>query len=113
MHIQARHFGSLLAVLLLSAPVWAHTDTAALSVTDTTTIGGTQLKPGQYNLEVKDNQTEMRVVDSNTGKTVAEVPCQWIQLEHKPNNTEVLVTNSRVTEVDFNGKTQAVQIGNH
>jgi hypothetical protein len=112
MQIRAKHYWIGLAVLMLAAPVWAHTDTARLAVMETATIAGTQLKPGDYNLEVKDNQTQLKVVDTGTGKTVAEVPCQWIQLPQKPNTTEVLVNGNRVTEIDFGGKAQAVQIAN-
>jgi hypothetical protein len=112
MQIRAKHYWIGLAVFMLAAPVWAHTDTAKLTVADAATIGGTQLKPGDYNLEVKDNQKQLKVVDPDSGKTVAEVPCQWIQLQHKPNTTQVVMDDNRVTEVDFGGKTQAVQIPN-
>jgi len=113
MQIRAKHYATALAVFMLAVPVWAHTATAQLTVTETATIGGKQLKPGDYNLQVKDNQTQLRVVDANTGKTIVEVPVQWIQLQQKPNTTQVLVNNNEVTEVDFGGKTQAIQIANH
>jgi hypothetical protein len=113
MQIHAKHYGIALAVFMMAFPVWARTDAAQLTVTEPATIGSTQLKPGDYNLEVKDNQTTLKVVDTNTGKTVAEVPCQWIQLQQKPSSTQVLVNNNQVTEVDFGGKTQAVRIATH
>ena len=113
MQIRAKHYGIALAVFMMAAPVWAHKDTAQLTVTEPATIGSTQLKAGDYNLEVKDNQTQLKVIDINSGKTVAEVPFQWIQLQHKPNTTQVLVNNNQITEVDFGGKTQAVQIAAH
>ena len=109
MQIRAKHYGIALAVFVLAAPVWAHTDTAQLTLTEPTTIGGTQLKAGDYNLEVKPNGTQLKVVNTATNKTVAEVPCQWIQLQQKPDTTQVLVNNNQVTEIDFGGKTQAVK----
>jgi hypothetical protein len=112
MRIQARYYVTALALFGLALPVWAHTDTAHLSVTDPTMIGGTQLKAGDYRLEIKDNQTQMTVVDTTTGKTVAEVPCHWIQLPNKPDATDVVMRQNQVTEVDFGGKTQAVQVVN-
>ena len=48
----------------------------------TTTIGGTQLKAGDYQLKVKDNATELQV--THDGKVVAQVPVKWIQLPNKP-----------------------------
>jgi hypothetical protein len=113
MQIRAKYHAIALAVFMLAVPVWAHTATAPLTVTESATIGGKQLKPGDYNLQVKDNQTQLKVVDAATGKTIVEVPVQWIQLQQKPNTTQVLVNNNEITEIDFGGKTQAVQITNH
>ena len=113
MQIRAKQYAMALALFMLAVPVWAHTATAQLTVTEPATIGDKQLKPGDYNLQVKDNQTQLKVVDANTGKTIVEVPIQWIQLQQKPNTTEVLVNNNEVTEVDFGGKTQAIQIASH
>jgi hypothetical protein len=94
----------------LALPVWARTDSADLTVIQPTTIGTTQLKPGDYKVEVADNATQLRVVDQQNGKTVAEVPCQWIQLQKKPTQSEVVTNNNQVIEVDFGGKTQAVKV---
>ena len=110
MKVQAKHYLSALAVLILAAPLFARNYSARLSVTDTTTIGATQLKPGDYDLQAKDNDKQLKVVDPDTGKTVAEVPVQWIELKQKPATSQVVVSNNQVTEVDFGGKTQAVQI---
>ncbi|HUJ33392.1 MAG TPA: hypothetical protein VLY23_19070 [Candidatus Acidoferrum sp.] len=111
MQIHARHYWIAVAVLfMLAVPVWAHTDTAQLSVTQPATIGATQLKPGNYRLEIKNNDTQLKVVDTDTDRTVAEVPCRWIQLNTKPDQTEVVLTHNKVTEIDFGGSTQAIKV---
>lgn len=113
MQIRAKHYGIALALFVLAAPVWAHTDSAQLTVSEPATIGGTHLKAGDYSLQVKNNETQLKVIDTATNKTVAEVPVQWIQLQQKPNTTQVLVNDNQVTEIDFGGKTQAVKIAGH
>ncbi|HTS11235.1 MAG TPA: hypothetical protein VMH00_03885 [Candidatus Limnocylindrales bacterium] len=111
MQIHARHYWIALAVLfVLAVPAWAHSDTAQLTVTQPATIGTTQLKPGDYKLEVKNDGTRIKVIDSSTDRTVAEVPCHWVQLKEKPNQTEVLLNANRVTEIDFGGTMQAARV---
>jgi hypothetical protein len=95
-------------LLTLAAPVWAHTRTAIAQISEPTTIGSTQLKPGEYQLRVEDNANQLQIVQH--GKVVAVVPVQWVQLQQKPSSTEVLLDGNKITEVEFGGNTQAVQI---
>ena len=97
-----------ITLLTLAAPVWAHTRTATAQITDTTTIGSTPLKPGEYQLKVEDNGNQLQIVQH--GKVVAVVPVQWVQLQQKPSNTAVVLDGNKITEVEFGGNTQAVQI---
>jgi hypothetical protein len=97
-----------LTLLTLAAPVWARPRTATAFVNDPATIGGTQLKPGEYQLKVENNANQLEVLQK--GKVVAVVPVQWIQLPAKPAATQVTVDNNQITEVDFGGDIQAVQI---
>jgi len=108
MRLKSIQLLATLTLLSLAAPVWAHTRTATADISDTTTIGSTQLKPGEYQLKVEDNATQLQIVKN--GKLVAVVPVQWIQLPQKPTNTAVLLDGNKITEVDFGGTTQAVQI---
>lgn len=71
-------------------------------------IGQTQLKPGDYDLKVKPNASQLEV--TKDGKVVVEIPVTWIQLQKTPGNTQVILNNNRVVEVDFGGKTQAVKV---
>ncbi|MGH9736656.1 MAG: hypothetical protein ACRD8A_18965 [Candidatus Acidiferrales bacterium] len=102
---------ALSAVAFLALPVWAHTDSAELTVVNPEVIAGQQLKPGTYKLEVQPNESKMKVVDTQSSETVAEVPVRWITLNKAPIDTEVIVSSNHVSEVEFSGKTQAIQIG--
>jgi hypothetical protein len=112
MRIHLKHYLTALSLIaFLALPVWAHTDSAQLTVLNEATIGGTQLKPGTYKLEVKPNETQMKVVDTSTDRTVAQVPVHWVRVNNPPANTQVLLNKHQVQEIEFSGKTQAVRIG--
>ena len=111
MHIRPKHCFTAVALFALAVPVWARTDSADLTVVQPTTVGTTQLKPGNYKLEVSPNATQLKIVDTDSGKTVAEGPGHWFQLQKKPNTTEVVTNNNQVVEVDFGGKTDAIKVG--
>ena len=96
------------AVLILSLPMWARTDSAQLVIVHPVTIGTQQLEPGTYDLKANEGENQISVVRSDNGKTVASVPCQWVQLAQKPRQTEVLFNADRVVEIDFAGKTKGV-----
>ncbi|HEY6466109.1 MAG TPA: hypothetical protein VIY69_08965 [Candidatus Acidoferrales bacterium] len=94
-----------LTLLAMALPVWAHTESLPFVTNQATTIGGHKLAPGTYTLDASDttNQVEVR----QNGATVATVPCRWVQLPQKANQSEVLSNNSNVTELEFSGKTEA------
>lgn len=95
---------SVVAGLLLAMPIWAaHTNTVSWDVSQSTTIGGTQIQPGAYVLRVDDGGSQVEVL--SRGKVVASVPCQWTQLPQKAQNSEVDVDSGQVTQVKFGGKT--------
>jgi hypothetical protein len=109
MHIRAGYLWTALALFMFAVPVWAHTDTAQLSLTKKAEIGTTQLKPGDYTLEVNNNKTMIKVVNQN-GNTVAEVPCHTVQINNKPTTNQVIMNGNQVTEIDFRGNTEAVRM---
>jgi hypothetical protein len=110
MEIRMKTFLAVVAVLTLSLPMWAGTDSAQLVVDHPVTIGAQQLEPGSYNLKAKDGEKQLNVIRTDNGKTVASVPCEWVQLAQKARQTEVLFNADRVIEIDFGGKTEAVAI---
>lgn len=98
---------SVVAALLLAMPIWAaHTNTVSWDVSQSTTIGGTQIQPGAYVLRVDDGGSQVQVL--SRGKVVASIPCQWTQLPQKAQNSEVDVDSGQVTQVKFEGKTGAL-----
>ena len=108
MRLKSNQLLATITLLTLAAPVWAHTRTATAQITETTTIGSTQLKPGEYQLKVEDNANQLQIMQH--GKVVAVVPVQWVQLPQKPSDTAILLDGNKITEVEFGGNTQAVQI---
>jgi hypothetical protein len=110
MDLRTRTGLTVVAILGLSLPIWAGTDSAQLVVEHPVTIGAQQLKPGTYDLKANDGANQINVIRTDNGKTVASVPCEWVQLAQKARQTEVLFEADRVVEIDFSGKTKAVAI---
>jgi hypothetical protein len=98
------------AVLALSLPIWARTDSAQLVIDHPVTIGTQQLAPGTYDLKANDAQNQLNVLRAEDGKTVASIPCEWVQLAEKARQTQVLFNADHVIEIDFSGQTKAVAI---
>jgi len=102
-----------LAIVFLALPVWARPDkpyTAEWDVSQPTTVGNTQIKPGTYMVEAREKQNTLDIL--RDGKVVAQLPCHWIQLPQKAQESEVETDNNQIVEVDFSGKTAAVRSGN-
>jgi hypothetical protein len=99
---------TVLAALALSLPIWARADSAQLIIDHPVTIGTQQLEPGSYNVKANAGENQISIVRADNGKTVASVPCEWVQLAQKPRQTEVLFNADRVVEIDFAGKTKGV-----
>jgi uncharacterized protein with FMN-binding domain len=111
MRFYVKKYFAVVAVLLFAAVVWAstHTDTTKYDVTKTMEIGQTQLKPGNYTLKANESQDQLRVL--HQGRLVATVPCHWVKLNRKANNTEVFSNKDRVTRIEFHGRQEAVKVG--
>ena len=96
------------AFSLFTLPVLAaHTDSIPFETTQPTTIGTTQLNPGNYELRAQEGQFELQVI--RDGKVIATVPCQWTQLTNKAADSEVILSNNQVTGVQFAGHTESIQ----
>jgi len=108
MRLKTSQLIGALTLLTLALPVWARTHSTTAYSDGTTTIAGTQLKAGDYQLKVEDNGTELQVL--RAGKVVAHVPVQWVQFPNKSKTSEVMLNNNQIVEVQFGGETQAVQI---
>jgi len=96
------------AFSLFTLPVLAaHTDSIPFETTQPTTIGTTQLNPGNYELRAQEGQFELQVI--RDGKVVATIPCQWTELTNKAADSEVILSNNQVTGVQFAGRTESIQ----
>lgn len=102
------------AMLLLVLPIWAkpkadRTDTAQWTPLQTVTVGNTEVKPGDYTIRAQESGKMLEVL--HDGKVVAQTPCHWVQLPKKAENTEVSTNDNKVTQIQFAGRTEALQIG--
>lgn len=108
MHLNKKQCLSVLAGLLIASPLFAaHTNNISWNVSSPTTIGSTEVKPGEYIIRVDDGGTQAEIMSH--GKMVAEVPVQWTQLQSKARASEVDVDAGKVTEIKIGGKTSAVE----
>jgi hypothetical protein len=115
MHRCAKHLLVLVGGLVftvvpaLAAGSTIHIDSTAFKTTQTLKIGGAELKPGDYVIRGKESQPQLDVLEND--KVIATVPCQWVRLDKKADQSRVLSSNSQVTEVQFQGRTEAAKIG--
>ena len=101
----------MFAGLLFAMPIWAaHSNSVSWNASEPTTMGGTQVKPGDYVIKVDDGGTQLQVLSG--GKVVAQVSCQWTQLSAKAQASEVDVDGGKVTQIKIGGKTSAVSFNN-
>ncbi len=113
MRIRATRSIAALAVLFLAVPLFAAknaagTNSAKFSVSEVTTVGQTQLKPGEYSLQAVDGQNELTILQN--GKMIGKAACHWIALPAKAQSSQVLTDSGKVTQVSFRGNAQAVQL---
>lgn len=114
MSLKPKFFGGVVATLILTAPAWAgsaasHKDSTGFDVSQVTTIGNTQLQPGHYTFEANEAESQLNVLKD--GKVIATVPCHWVQLQKKADNSEILTNGNQVNEIRFGGRTQAADVG--
>ncbi len=101
-----------MAIGVASVSVWAKAKsdsgdaiTATITLTATTTVGGTQLAPGQYKVVVEGNQAKFE----QKSKVVAEVPCTLKDISYKPTTTEFVLDHDHISEIQVSGKTKAIE----
>jgi hypothetical protein len=80
--------------------------TATMSLLNSATFAGKQLKPGDY--AVSADETHVRI--SMNGKVVAEAPVQWKDETGKAKYSAFVSENNKITEIHFGGKTRFVTI---
>lgn len=102
-----KHILAVFAVLALVTAVQARTHKDTWTLDKSVTIGSTQMKPGNYQLNGDDAKSELTVLQN--GKVVASVSGRWVKLPKKSDYTSVETTGDKVTQVLFGGSDQAFQ----
>ena len=99
-----------MALSATSVSVWAKNDsgdtiTANVKFTAPTTIGTTQLAPGEYKVIADGSKAKFQ----QGGKVVAEVPCTLKDFTGKINQPTFILDNNKLTEIQVAGKTKAIE----
>jgi hypothetical protein len=103
-----------LAVLLASSAFASNK--GSLQLTETATVGGTQLKAGDYQVKWEGTGANVQLSIMKGSKVLATVPAHVIDLSDKPSNDTAVVRKNAdgsesVAEIRFGGKKQAFAIG--
>jgi hypothetical protein len=94
----------LITVLLAFGALTLNAFGAGLTVTSPVSAGGTQLKPGAYKFEVKDNKLILK-----DGRTlVAEVPVTTETAAKKFADTTYEATDGKITAIRVGGSTTRI-----
>jgi hypothetical protein len=70
------------------------------------TLGGTDLKPGDYSVTADDAHAKFL----KNGKIIAEASVQWKDERAKRQSSAVVVDGNQIKEIHFGGKTKYVEI---
>lgn len=108
MRIHVKYCLVCFAILASTAPVWARIYKSSLNISDNTTIGSAQLKPGSYELTADDSKKELNIIQK--GKIIATVQGQWVKMPEKARDSGVDSVDNKITEVRFGGSDEAFQL---
>lgn len=105
---------AILAVLAFAAPVFAHskTESQPIVLTQPATIGSTTLQPGQYKITANLQSDQVLVKNQNNGKLVATVTGKTVTLNQKSPYSAIVFNGRDIHEIQFSGKTEAIEIPN-
>ncbi len=103
-------FLAIMALSTVSVSVWAKNDsgdtiTANLKFTETTTIGSTQLAPGEYKVIADGSKAKFQ----QGSKVVAEIPCTLKDATGKVNDTTFIIDHNKLTEIQVSGKSKMIE----
>jgi hypothetical protein len=105
---------AIIAVVALSAPVFARSNVVSqpLDLDQPATIGSTVLQPGQYKIMADLSSDQVRVKNDSNGKFVASVEGKTVTLNKKSVYGAVVMNGNRIHEIQFSGRTEAIEIPN-
>ena len=103
-------FLAIMALTTMGVSVWAKNDsgdtiTTSVKLTATTTVGTTQLAPGNYKVIADGSKAKFELGN----KVVAEIPCTLKDFTGKINETTFVIDNNKLTEIQVSGKTKAIE----
>lgn len=78
----------------------------SITLSSPVTIGGKQLKAGQYSVIADESKVTFKV----DGKVVAEAPAQWQDAKSKFDTSSVVLEGNDIREIRFGGKSRYVVI---
>jgi hypothetical protein len=104
----------VISALMFSVSAFAKntTNSGSFDLTDAAEIGSTQLPPGHYTAEWSGPANDVKINIVKNRKTVATVEGQLKQLTGRAPYSAVVMNEhtSRIHEIDFNNRTEALQI---
>jgi hypothetical protein len=102
----------VVAVLAFAVPVFARAMSQPLEVNQPTEIGGVTLQPGTYKVIANLNSNQVLVKRDRDGKLMATVQGEIVTLHKKSPYGAVIMDGQRIHEIQFAGKTEAIDIPN-
>ena len=105
-----------LSLLLAASAIAGNTNKGKLQVSETVSVGGKQLRAGQYQVEWAGTGPTVEVTISDGRETVAKVPAQILELKKAEAASGYTTTsdqagNKALTEIFFGGKKYQLSIG--
>jgi len=99
-----------MALTAMSVSVWAKNDagdtiTTNLKLTATTTVGTTQLAPGDYKVIADGSKAKFQ----QGNKVVAEIPCTLKDFSGKIIQTTFVIDHDKLTEIQVAGKSKSIE----
>lgn len=101
-----------LAVLAFALPAFAKSVSQPIVLTQPATIGSTTLQPGHYKITANLESDQVLVKNQNNGKLVASVTGKVVTLNQKSPYSAVVFNGRDIHELQFSGKTEAIEIPN-
>jgi hypothetical protein len=92
-----------LGLATLALGVASAASSYSLKLYDSVWIGATQLKAGEYKVEMQGDKAVFKI-----GKTVVEVPATLAKNDRKYSSTSFVSENSKVLEIDLGGTSDKI-----
>lgn len=109
---------SLLGLTLLLAGSAFAANKGPLQITDPTSVGGKQLKPGDYTVTWDGDGPNVQLNIMKGSKVVTTVPAHVVSVDHSVERNSTVATETSdgtksLSEIRFSGKKYALQIENN